>query len=380
LPQTLADLEQPLLFAINAGSWGANIPRGETAYRHQTLFRVLTFRIFGVSVKSIGAFVVAGVFGRQLFSPAAQQTRSPNMTPNEAIQLHEMTRSKIKSIHIRATSWEEPQKGSDTPRQKGIVTELNRMGIRERKTERFFRMDNSLETVLLGKAEVRMISGGEKELRRLSGWDPENPGALTRYFGIHSHPRGTIDSCAPEWGGEIPLLDLVPYHTLTRLAEIAEFILSPADESPYLRLEVKSTKRPFFAGFKIDLDPAHGYLIRRTLNGHGGLTEVDEFKPYGEGIWIPKRVRSFNPHDGSRITLELDECEVNGPMANKDLIVEFPEGSQVEDREKKKIYLWGKGGPKQAFDTNNEFMRFERAQWVKSLWSRVSRVFGGRGR
>jgi hypothetical protein len=243
--------------------------------------------------------------------------------------------------------------------------------------------DNSKEVVSLGHGEVLMISGDEKELRRLSGWDPENPGALTRYFGIRSRLRGTIGSRAPEWGDGIPLLDLldfVPSHTLAQLAEIAEFILSPADEGPYLRLEVKATKRPFFAGFKIDLDPAHGYLIRRTLKEHGGLTEVDEFKPYGEGIWIPNRVRSFNPHDGSRYTLELDECEVNGPIADKDLIVEFPEDSHVEDREKKKIYLWGKGGPKQAFDTIIEFERFVRAQWVKSVWSRVGRVFGGRGR
>jgi hypothetical protein len=262
-------------------------------------------------------------------------------------------------------------------RKKAIVTELRRTNVRTRISERFFFFDDGKRVKNISNGDVILRSVGPDGIRMMHGWDPENPDAITRFFGTRSHLHGTIQANMPGVWPEIPLLDLSGRHTLARLAKIAEFDLKPADDGRCVRLEVTATTRPYFGGFKIDLDPAHGYLIRRTLTGNDGSEEVDEFKPYGDGIWIPNRVRSFNPVDGNRITCELDECEVNGPIAEKDLVVEFPEGSLVHDREKKKHYLWGKGGPAQAFETDVEMRRVVWEQWLRAVWCRVGQVFGG---
>jgi hypothetical protein len=141
--------------------------------------------------------------------------------------------------------------------------------------------------------------------------------------------------------------------------------LGPTDAGT-IEFEVKSSKDgkkgEIFVGLKFEIDPAHGFHWKKQRWKNGNWSEVEEFFQPAAGIWLPKRLRAESGDHTVKATIE---CEVNEPIAESDLALDFPEGTPVEEWKliphdaKSEIgqstyHLWGQGGPARTFNTRAE--------------------------
>jgi hypothetical protein len=200
----------------------------------------------------------------------------------------------------------------------------------------------------------------DKEVRTTHGWDPENPDELPLDFAKHAgsfgRVRGIISTRNPTKGGLITLFDVFPEFSLARIAEQSQIVCIPSDKPGSIRFEVKASRIGLVVGLKIDLDAEHGHLIRRLMWKDGQVSEVEDFASFGDGIWVPMRIRGHGGKASS--TLEVIQCQVNIPIPDKDLDFKFPEGARVDQAERGLIHLWGKDGPARSFGSDPDFVNY----------------------
>jgi hypothetical protein len=137
----------------------------------------------------------------------------------------------------------------------------------------------------------------------------------------------------------------------------------PSDQPAWIRLEVKKARMSQLVGWTIDLDTEHGYLVRRAAK-NGGVSEVEQITQFGDGIWVPKRIRNTNGTMST--TVEVIECQVNSSLADADTQVTFPAGARVEELGKGRLHIWGADGPAVTFDTAAEYRTYVESQMP--LW------------
>jgi hypothetical protein len=60
--------------------------------------------------------------------------------------------------------------------------------------------------------------------------------------------------------------------------------------------------------------------------------------------------------DDQLITVaEIDVPRVNEPIADADLVTQFPPGARVDDLHTSRIHVWGKEGPVATFDSEEAY-------------------------
>ncbi len=123
---------------------------------------------------------------------------------------------------------------------------------------------------------------------------------------------------------------------------------------------------------RIFVDPAAGFWVRRiekgpwqksTDPGDKGLaiTEIQEFKDCGNGVFWPLRVHHTNRlpgrKDGIEILVSHTLHSINQPLGEQDFVVRFPDWMRVRDRASGKVYIWGPDDkPRMTFDSEGEYL------------------------
>lgn len=207
------------------------------------------------------------------------------------------------------------------------------------------------------------------ESRTMIGLDPDNPPQFPLEFG--RNPKAlkqimcTRASRHPDLlatpGLERRLMrEVLPGVSLAQLATEAdlEVVEAPADQVLRLRVtEARSPRVRVCEGMLIDLDRERGCLIcRLEVDGLGRrmVYQVTEFTEHDGPVWLPKRMETWR--DGQLITVaEIDVQRVNEPIADADLVTQFPPGARVDDRDSGKILVWGQGQAIVSFDSEEDY-------------------------
>lgn len=128
----------------------------------------------------------------------------------------------------------------------------------------------------------------------------------------------------------------------------------------------------------VSICPEHGYAISENRTRYVGdpasglepyelVESVVEFRRAGD-VWVPALIRGVGRFEET-LTSELlvSEVEVNRPVADADVAMEFPAGTIVTDAAGNAFHLWGEAGPARTFQDRAELVAFvrerERAAW-----------------
>lgn len=309
---------------------------------------------------------------------------SPNceaLTVEEAVAAHAATLAKIKTIYVQLdVSFGQ----TDAPLERMSTTQSWRKGSQERTLQR---VDQSLTPHGLIKVadvdRVSQFSYADSETRTLRGWDPEAPLSLPLDYARNSKqfdqvkggigPRDPLGATSDDWA--TLLLEVARGQSLARFAQTSKLELDESAGPDIVRLKVTATDQANLVDAVIELDPAHGHLIRRLENPKTSTVAVVEgFTPYGEGIWLPDRVRRTVKQ--AVALAERVDARVNEPIEEADLIVQFPEGARVDEVISKKVHLWGKEDVAQTFESFPLFHEHQ-IKIVKSMQVKTENVAGG---
>ncbi|HET6423039.1 MAG TPA: hypothetical protein VFG20_05105 [Planctomycetaceae bacterium] len=301
-------------------------------------------------LQSIITLVASFVLGAPLVS------RCDAMTVDEAIAAHAATLARIQTVYVNL----EIQLGpTEKPPQRMSTTESWRVGSRERTLQRVYFTLTTQGLKDVSEADrVAQFSYGDSETRTLRGWDPAAPLTVpldetrdsTEFGRVKGGigPRDPLGGTSDDW--TTLLLEVARGVPLAQFAKTAQLQLVETAKTDIVRLKVIETDQPQLVNAVIDLDPAHGYLIRRLESPKTStVAEVDGFTSFGEGIWLPDRVRRIVPR--ATAVAERVAARVNEPIADSELVVQFPEGARVDEVLTKRVYLWGNDGPAETFES-----------------------------
>ncbi len=278
------------------------------------------------------------------------------VTVEEAIAVHVATLAKLKTLYVQV---ETGYGHSEAPPEQMSVSESWRSGPRERTLQRVFVSMTPQGLKPIPEVDrVIQFSYSDTETRTLRGWDPAAPLNLpldetknASEFGRVKGgigPRDPLGATSDDW--TTLLLEITRGQSLTEFARTTRLDVDDSSTSDRIRLKVLDTDQANFVGAVIELDPQHGHLIRRLeMPKVATVAEVDGFKPFGDGIWLPERVRRVGAETTAIATLL--EARVNEPIDDADLVVQFPEGARVEEVLTKRVHLWGKDGPAKTFES-----------------------------
>jgi len=118
--------------------------------------------------------------------------------------------------------------------------------------------------------------------------------------------------------------------------------------------------------YVVTLSPDHGYLISGLTMRYADKTpgaeevveisSVQEYMTDASGLTLPKSSRSRRGPKGDEVfEVTLRDLEVNRPIADEDLALEFPAGAIVVNHVTQKYHVWGDGAPTTTFDTPQAF-------------------------
>jgi hypothetical protein len=125
---------------------------------------------------------------------------------------------------------------------------------------------------------------------------------------------------------------------------------------------------------KIFVDPAVGFWIRRIEKGPwkksadpgdkgSAVTEIEEFKDCGNGIFWPLKVHHTNRlpgrNDGIEVRVVHTLHSVNQPLSEQDFAVRFVDWMRVRDRASGKVHIWGPDDkPRMTFNSEGEYLEW----------------------
>jgi len=285
--------------------------------------------------------------------------------PSDYVRLHKETLSRIQSLYFKTELWLESAVPADGKKRDGSdrrelqkKTQVWRKGICECSIVRqYFTFSQKGKVVFPkdGQVNIRVLT--DKESRHISGWDPDHPFLLPLDFAKRLSDQSRVGCVVTartpsDHGRYTDLFSVVGNRMLPEFAETTELVLLQKTDPKLITLQVKAAKARLFEGAVIELDTECGYMIRRVTLNNGSVQEVEEFAKYPDGVWIPKQIRSTA--GGEATVLQVIDCRVNEPIAEKDVDFSFPEGAQVSDPEKGLFHLWGKDGPAHTFQSQKD--------------------------
>lgn len=273
--------------------------------------------------------------------------------------------SRIKTMHVKIEV--SAKEGADAAAQIEWTAEAWRAGFRERAIQRTYTVqeqeqDPSVATPT--RDDVTMLGFTDREVRNVSGWDPERPYRLPLDFARNAGAfarvkcslgtRDPMNSASDVW--RMLLLEFSRGLSVPNLEESSELSPIRCDLPGVHRFQVMASQSPNADGAVFDIDAHHGHMVRRIAWKGSWTATVDEFKEYRGGIWLPVRVeRTFG--SVSMIT-KVIEAHVNGKMSDAELSLEFPEGARVDEPEKSRVHLWGKYAPAKTFTNVTDFSSY----------------------
>jgi len=278
-----------------------------------------------------------------------------------AIGLHAESLSRIKSIYVKLDMT--VQEGN-APAQIMRTSESWRSGVRVKTVSRDYRSFglNGLVEIKPPHGAVRTSGYGDREIRVMEGWDPEHPFPLPLDFAVSAKNLGLVkctivlrdptDGTSSDWSSI--LIDCLPGISLPSLAQQSKIRVIEGESPGAVRLEVEESQYAPAKGMVVDLDPQHGYMIRRVAIG-GGVADAEKFTKFDDDIWIPGLVRRKSP--AASTTAEVKACRVNETIGEDELVVNFPEGARVDDLAHSAIYLWGTDKPAFTFKKDTELLQ-----------------------
>lgn len=107
---------------------------------------------------------------------------------------------------------------------------------------------------------------------------------------------------------------------------------------------------------RIFLDPKVGFCVRRIERGplqksikpsdkYTTLSEVQEFKDCGNGIFWPLRVATTSRRQGEKVGVdrrtEFTLHSINQPMPEEDFEIPFPDWLRIYDHSARRVIIWG---------------------------------------
>lgn len=267
------------------------------------------------------------------------------------------------------------------PYRRDSVMEIWREGIRRKHIHRVFRKGtpSGIVSVEQEHGQVTQSSADEREIRNLRGWDPEHPYQLPLEFGRsaveYGSVKGTIGLRSPketlEWPESSMLLwQIAPGLTLEEVAKHSTLTEVDSDDPQKVRLRIDNPTDPrldLYAGALIDVDKTHGFMISRIErsdeheNHH--VYEAVRFDLSEPGLWIPvevtqRSVPKAHPEAIRLMRFEIDLREINPPIDESLLTVQFPEGSKVREYPSGQIHYWGKDAPARTFTSDEQFLDY----------------------
>ena len=297
--------------------------------------------------------------------------------------------AKIESIHVKVNYYMEKP---NEPQRVMRTSESWRSGLKERSFTRTPHPEHKPNVVKdearkQGKAadqgkgqadqeskeKITILGFNDREVRNLSGWNPEHPYRLPLEWGINAKEFGLVHCSlgprdpragASDWSGI--LLDPDVGTSLSDLLNSSEVTLLPSDHPGRIRFKLKSCPIPGWVGYVLELDPEHGYGICRLEGTQGGASVVEGYREFADGVWVPARVRRTL---GKVATVaDVVECEVNVPFSEGQLAVEFPQGAAVVEPARGKWHIWGTSAPAKTFTAHKLMMDYvyERAREIQS--------------
>jgi len=141
---------------------------------------------------------------------------------------------------------------------------------------------------------------------------------------------------------------------------------SDARGNPTWELELQRKEKKtgdHIQSYRFSFSPRHEYLV--TGQEVAGVSEnksvnskadVLDFWDFGSGLVLPKLIRATaSKMPGRVVEIEMKNVEVNQPVGDQELTLEFPRGAIVIDHRNMKYHLWGEGAPARTFASNDEF-------------------------
>lgn len=202
---------------------------------------------------------------------------------------------------------------------------------------------------------MRSYSQGGMHLLR--GWDPQHPRplplqpAIESCGGLNCYIARPVATDRRSEARQLLMLDVYKGMSLPEIAKISKLVPLTASDANTVRYEVQKCGKEELEGAVIDLDLAHGCMIRRLNLAAGYVWTVDQFADFG-GIWIPRKLHVSGP---MCTYTELTGCRVNEALRDEELAVEFPEGAAVDDTRTGAVHIWGKKGPAYTFASSAAF-------------------------
>ena len=310
-----------------------------------------------------------------VFTACALLGEAPAIT--DLVKAHESTFELIHTIQLQLdiTGWGTRSAGSSPEHPTQFATwHWSKSGNLQRVKYR----DHSVTPAKSGRTNNRgdVFSDG-KVVKSLRNWDPESPQELTPI--IQGSVHASISPQTREIVGRDPASQLLftmclpvssyPYglrELVSRSSPPAQLIgkaVVSGTDCWELRIELPSSKSVPEPGGQITvfLDPTHGFLVRKTIMrqqvaGGAGSTktnlvqagrEVREFTDFGNGVFVPKLIDTYNLPDPSSGTMRatVSQCKVNAPLGPDAFAFTFPENAQVAHNPpvngKRLVQLWG---------------------------------------
>ena len=118
---------------------------------------------------------------------------------------------------------------------------------------------------------------------------------------------------------------------------------------------------------EITFAPDREYLVcklaTRYVEGSGAKAKstryegkVADYYAFEDGIVFPKLLRATRDSKPNEINEAIvKDLEVNQPIEDRELTLEFPPGAIVYDGNQQKFHIWGDGEPSRTFASNADF-------------------------
>jgi hypothetical protein len=137
-----------------------------------------------------------------------------------------------------------------------------------------------------------------------------------------------------------------------------------------------------YAAYEVHLNPKYGYMISAwrcvgllaSNRGLEGNWQVEEFQEPAPGIFIAKKTRQTGQDPEFKTPLILTNtitvADVNRPIPDSDLRLEYPAGVVIGDERDQTFNIWGDGKPALTFKSQSEFRNWRIEQITQALKSR----------
>jgi hypothetical protein len=211
--------------------------------------------------------------------------------------------------------------------------------------------------------------------RRMTGWDEQHPYKLPLEFGRNAKEYGEVrcsimqddpTSAITNDESVCMLWQLRPGWTLSRMAEVCEFVEVPQSDPSITRLKFASTSvqelsgRAYFGvGSTFDIDMSRGGMVTRTetpSSDSSYVTTVAQSVEAAPGVWIPLEIRTTFKGDLLAGFIKVNKAEINQPISEESLTTQFPEGARVDEFPGYKVHIWGKGQSAESFTSFEKYM------------------------